>query len=63
MKNLFTFLFTKTSEASTAQVLADLKAIQQRNEVRMAKIKADMGERYILHPSHNKTRLNTPRPV
>lgn len=41
----------------------DLEGIRQRNEQRIAQIKADMGEKYILHPSHNKTRLDTPRPV
>jgi hypothetical protein len=41
----------------------DLAGMRQRNEQRIAKIKADMGEKYILHPSHTKTRLETPRPV
>ena len=41
----------------------DLDGMRQRNEQRIAKIKAEMGEKYILHPSHNKTRLDTPRPV
>ena len=34
-----------------------------RNEARMAKIKEEMGEKYILHPSHMKKRLDEPRPV
>ena len=52
--------FVKQPE-STVQF--DLDGMRQRNEQRIAKIKADMGEKYILHPSHNKTRLDTPRPV
>ena len=30
---------------------------------RIEKIKAEMGELYILHPSHTKTKLDEPRPV
>ena len=41
----------------------DMDGMRQRNEMRIAKIKADMGEKYILHPSHKKSRLNEPRPV
>ena len=41
----------------------DMDGMRQRNEQRIAKIKADMGEKYILHPSHKKSRLNEPRPV
>lgn len=37
--------------------------MRERNEARMAKIKEEMGEKYILHPSHKKNRLNQPRPV
>ena len=52
--------FVKQPE-STVQF--DLDGMRQRNEQRIAQIKAEMGEKYILHPSHNKTRLETPRPV
>ena len=38
-------------------------ARRKRNEERMEKIKAEMGEKYILHPSHMKHKLDEPRPV
>lgn len=34
---------------------------RERNEKRMAKIKADMGELYILHPKHKVKRLKKAR--
>ena len=52
----------KQPEAN-AQIILDMDGMRQRNEARIARIKADMGEKYILHPSHNKSRLDTPRPV
>ena len=33
----------------------------KRNEERMQKIKEEMGEKYILHPVHTKTKLEKPR--
>lgn len=44
-------------------VSVDLEGMRQRNQERIEAIKRDMGDKYILHPSHNKTRLDTPRPV
>ena len=46
-----------------AHELMCMAGMRQRNEERIAKIKEEMGASYILHPSHNKTRLDTPRPV
>lgn len=46
-----------------AKVEAESAARRKRNEERIEKIKAEMGEKYILHPSHTKTRLDEPRPV
>ena len=46
-----------------AKVEAESAARRKRNEARIEKIKAEMGEKYILHPSHTKTRLDEPRPV
>ena len=34
-------------------VTFDLDGIRQRNQERIEAIKRDMGEKYILHPSHN----------
>lgn len=36
---------------------------RERNEERMNQIKADMGEKWILHPSHMKRKLKKARPV
>ena len=44
-------------------VSVDLDGMRQRNQERMEQIKREMGDKYILHPSHNKSRLDTPRPV
>ena len=62
-KNLFKNLFIKSTESVPAKVLLDMEGMQQRNEARIAKIKEEMGTKYILHPSHMKTRLDEPRPV
>jgi len=56
-------LIRKLVKQPESNVQFDLDGMRQRNEQRIAKIKADMGEKYILHPSHNKTRLDIPRPV
>lgn len=44
-------------------VTFDLDGMRQRNQERIEAIKRDMGEKYILHPSHTTSRLDTPRPV
>lgn len=36
---------------------------QERMRQRMEAIKQEMGEKYILHPAHKKSRLDSPRPV
>ena len=46
-----------------AKVEAESAARRKRNEERIEKIKADMGEKYILHPNHKRGRLDEPRPV
>ena len=63
MLTLFKSLFTKSAEAAPAKVLLDMEGMQERNAARIAKIKAEMGTKYILHPSHMKSRLEEPRPV
>ena len=52
----------KQPEATPA-ILQAMEGMRERNEARIAQIKADMGTKYILHPSHTKSRLDTPRPV
>ena len=54
--------FKKQSEPN-ANMLVELAELQKRNEQRIEKIKQEMGELYLLHPSHKKSRLNEPRPV
>ena len=46
-----------------AYQLLDMDGMRERNEQRIAQIKAEMGEKYILHPSHKCGKLDTPRPV
>lgn len=53
----------KQPEVTPAKILLDMEGMQQRNEARIAKIKEEMGTKYILHPSHMKSRLDEPRPV
>ena len=45
-----------------AQLQQELDNLRIRNQERMEQIKRDMGEKHILHPSHTKHRLGTPRP-
>lgn len=54
--------FKKDAEVSAYELLG-MEGLSARNEARMAKIKDDMGSKYILHPSHKKSRLEEPRPV
>ena len=63
MLTLFKSLFTKSAETAPAKVLLDMEGMQERNQKRMEAIKAEMGTRYILHPSHMKSKLDEPRPV
>ena len=46
-----------------AYQLLDMDGMRERNEQRIARIKAEMGDKYILHPSHKCHKLDTPRPV
>lgn len=50
-------------EAPTAHMLAIQAGMAERNAKRIAKIKEEMGEKWILHPNHRKSRLDEPRPV
>ena len=50
-------------QESNAKELLVMVGMAERNEARMAKIKAEMGTKYILHPAHKKSKLDAPRPV
>ena len=52
-----------TTNEMMAKLEAESAERRARNEQRIAKIKEEMGERWILHPSHMKSRLDEPRPV
>lgn len=54
--------FAKQPETSPVDIM-QMAGMRQRNEQRIAKIKAEMGTSYILHPSHKKSKLDAPRPV
>ena len=53
----------KAPVESTPQILMGMEGMQERNAARIAQIKAEMGEKYILHKSHIRGKLNAPRPV
>lgn len=53
----------KKESSVTPQILMGMEGMAERNAARIAQIKSEMGELYILHPSHKKSRLNEPRPV
>ena len=57
-------MFKTDSDADLNAKLEQESALRrQRNEERMETIKREMGEKWILHPSHKKSRLDEPRPV
>ena len=53
----------KKEATPTPQMLLQMEGMAERNVARMEAIKKEMGEKYILHPSHMKSRLDEPRPV
>jgi len=53
----------KQEETVPPELLLCMEGMQQRNAARIEAIKKEMGEKYILHPSHKKSRLDEPRPV
>ena len=53
----------KAPAESTPQILMGMEGMAERNAARIAQIKAEMGTKYILHPSHMKSKLDMPRPV
>ena len=53
----------KKEATVTPQMLLQMDGMAERNAARIAQIKAEMGTKYILHPSHMKSKLNEPRPV
>ena len=60
-------LMKKWLKQTEGQLQIDVEEVlcaqRKRNEERIEKIKAEMGTKYILHPSHMKHKLDAPRPV
>ena len=52
-----------TQHKSIEEIYPCLVGQADRNLERMNAIKAEMGTKWILHPSHTKKRLKTKRPV
>lgn len=57
---MFKFFTTRKMPPATDN---DLHEQRKRNEARIEQIKLEMGEKYIMHPSHIKSKLAEPRPV
>ena len=55
-------MFKKDAQVDAHQLLG-MEGLSARNDARLAKIKNDMGTKYLLHPSNKKTKLDEPRPV
>ena len=53
----------KRTSTPTPQMLLQMEGMAERNAARIEAIKAEMGDKYILHPNHKKSRLDEPRPV
>ena len=53
----------KKQVTPTPQMLLQMEGMAERNAARIEAIKKEMGEKYILHPSHMKSKLDEPRPV
>ena len=53
----------KKESTPTPHLLLQMEGMAERNAARIEAIKKEMGEKYILHPSHMKSKLNEPRPV
>lgn len=53
----------KKDTTPTPQMLLQMEGMAERNAARVEAIKKEMGEKWILHPSHMKSRLDEPRPV
>jgi hypothetical protein len=63
VKQLIERFKNNTNQELHDKLEAESVARRKRNEARIEKIKEEMGTKYILHPSHTKTKLDEPRPV
>lgn len=63
IKKLMALFQKQTNEDLMAKIEFESQGRARRNEARMKQIKEEMGEKWIMHPSHTKTKLEEPRPV
>ena len=63
LTNLIRKFIPQNNQLSIEDVYPCLAGQAQRNTERMNQIKAEMGTKWILHPSHTKKRLKKARPV
>lgn len=63
IKQIIARFKNNTNQELHDKLAAESAARRKRNEKRIEAIKKEMGEKYILHPSHTKSRLDEPRPV
>lgn len=63
IKQLLKKLLQEQQEQVVVELLKNMEGMAERNAKRMAAIKEEMGTKYILHPSHKRSKLEEPRPV
>jgi hypothetical protein len=63
IKQIIDLFKKETNDEFYAKLERESQARAQRNADRIEKIKQEMGELYIMHPSHTKGKLDEPRPV
>ena len=63
LKDIFAVLRGSKVQPVSAIDLVQMAGMAERNAKRIEAIKQEMGEKWILHPSHTKSRLDEPRPV
>ena len=63
IKQIIELFKRETNNELHDKLQAESIARRKRNEERIEAIKKEMGEKYILHKNHTKTRLDEPRPV
>lgn len=63
IKRIMELFKQQTNDAFYQKLEMESKARAQRNAERIEAIKQEMGEKWIMHPSHTKGRLDEPRPV
>ncbi len=63
IKRIMELFKQQTNDAFYQKLEMESQARAKRNAERIEAIKQEMGEKWIMHPSHTKGRLDEPRPV